>query len=188
MSDRRTTFAFNDNESELMPIPAGIPQGSPISPFLFLFYNSDLVDICNPREIRVHGLGFVDDVNLLAWGPTIQSNCAALERLHERCLDWARRHGAKFSPEKYELLHLTRNLRANTRAGVRLGEILKTPSSSVRVLGLHLDPRLQWTAHKKFLEDKMRTQEAALTRLAGSTWDSPCSRPDRCISTSLVRP
>ena len=171
-----------------MPIPAGIPQGSPISPILFLFYNSEMVDICNPRDIRVHGLGFVDDVNPLAWGPTTQSNCAALERLHERCLDWARRHGAKFSPEKYELMHLIRNPRANTRAGVRLGETLKTPSSSVRVLGLHLDPRLQWTAHKKFLEDKMRTQEAALTRLAGSTWDSPCSRPDRCISPSLVRP
>ncbi|KAL1971410.1 hypothetical protein VTN31DRAFT_2376 [Thermomyces dupontii] len=127
MSDRRTTFAFNDNESELMPIPAGIPQGSPISPIPLLFYNSELVEICNPRDIRVHGLDFVDDVNLLAWGPTTQSNCAALEGVHERCLDWARRHGAKFSPEKYELLHLTRNPRANTRAGVRLGETLKKP-------------------------------------------------------------
>ena len=63
MSNRRTTFMFDGQESELLNIAAGILQGSPISPILFLFYNSELLDICNPHDIRVHGLGFVDDVN-----------------------------------------------------------------------------------------------------------------------------
>jgi len=53
MSNRRATFMSDGQESELLNIAAGIPQGSPISPILFLFYNSELLDICNPRDIRV---------------------------------------------------------------------------------------------------------------------------------------
>jgi len=43
MSNRRATFIFDGRESELLNIAAGIPQGSPISPILFLFYNSELL-------------------------------------------------------------------------------------------------------------------------------------------------
>jgi hypothetical protein len=34
----------------------------------------------NLRDIRVHGLGFVDDVNLMAWGNTTRGNCDNLKR------------------------------------------------------------------------------------------------------------
>jgi hypothetical protein len=35
-------------------------------------------------------IGFVDDVNLLAYGPTSEANCANLRQVHEQCLEWAR--------------------------------------------------------------------------------------------------
>jgi reverse transcriptase-like protein len=188
MSNRRTTFMFDGQESELLNIAAGIPQGSPISPILFLFYNSELLDICNPRDIRVHGLGFVDDVNLIAWGKTTRGNCNNLERVHERCLEWADRHGAQFAPDKYELMHLTRSPRRfDLDQTLQLGEIVKRPVVEVRVLGLILDPKLQWMAHTKHLIEKMATQKNALTRLTGSTWGIPMLQA-RQVYTMVIRP
>jgi hypothetical protein len=89
MRDRRTRLSFDGKDSDPLPVPAGIPQGSPISPILFLFYNSELVDLCNTPGTKALGIGFVDDMNPIAWGPTTYSTCRTLSSVHEKCLDWA---------------------------------------------------------------------------------------------------
>jgi hypothetical protein len=43
-SHRTTALAFDDEREELQPVQTGIPQGSPISPILFLFYLKPLFD------------------------------------------------------------------------------------------------------------------------------------------------
>jgi hypothetical protein len=58
----------------------------------------------------------------------------------------------------------------------------------VRVLGLHLDPKLQWKKHKAATLSKMATHTNALcTRLAGSTWDLPMLQA-RQVYTMVIRP
>ena len=43
-SERKASIIINGTESAMMEIAhAGLPQGSPLSPILFLFYNADLV-------------------------------------------------------------------------------------------------------------------------------------------------
>jgi hypothetical protein len=45
MSDRLASIGFDDFRTEVAPlIHAGLAQGSPLSPILFIFFNSDLVD------------------------------------------------------------------------------------------------------------------------------------------------
>jgi Reverse transcriptase (RNA-dependent DNA polymerase) len=63
MTERTTTLIFDGRESGPLQVAAGIPQGSPIPPILYLFYNAELINICNPQNMRVHSVGFVDDVN-----------------------------------------------------------------------------------------------------------------------------
>ena len=47
MSDRWSSLTIDTQTSSLFPIQNGIPQGSPVSPILFLFFNEELVKICN---------------------------------------------------------------------------------------------------------------------------------------------
>jgi hypothetical protein len=86
---------------------SGLPQGSPLSPILFLLYNEELLRIANRPNLRVHSIGFIDDLNLLTYSKSTEQNCATLCQVHERCLEWARRHRMKFAPQKYELIHFT---------------------------------------------------------------------------------
>jgi hypothetical protein len=56
----------------------GIPQGSLFSPILLLFYDADLVNVCNSPDLLVTGIGFVDDAIILAYGKSTEETCSIL--------------------------------------------------------------------------------------------------------------
>jgi hypothetical protein len=188
MTDRSSSLVFSGTETEEKAVPIGIPQGSPLSPILYLFYAAELLEVCNNTEERLSTCGFVDDTNMLAYSRTTEENCRILERAHTRCLDWAARYGASFAPEKYELIHLSRNpKRFNMQAQLQLGTVTKAPTPTIRVLGVWLDPRLRWGAHIKKVQDKMKNQMNALSRTTASTWGATfaCARQ---IYSMVIRP
>ena len=143
LQDRQSTIQIISEESELRPVRNGIPQGSLVSPILFLFFNEELVRICNGFGYRSSAIGFVDDINILAWGRSTKHNCRALTQVHNQCFEWARKHGATFAPTKYELIHLTRYPRKfNLGATISFREIEVLLKAHVRVLRVEIDSKL----------------------------------------------
>lgn len=60
MLDRRDSIGFNNFHTEMSLLAnAGLAQMSPLSPILFAFFNSDLVD----QRVTFHGgiSAFIDD-------------------------------------------------------------------------------------------------------------------------------
>jgi hypothetical protein len=45
ISNRTTTLCLPGYNTDAFPTHTGVPQGSPLSPILFLFYNANLVEI-----------------------------------------------------------------------------------------------------------------------------------------------
>lgn len=171
LTDRQTTLRLGSYTSELFPVLHGIPQGSPISPILFLFYNSELVDEPNNLAMNASTGGFVDDVNILVYSKSVGENNRLLSRLHSRALNWANRHGAKFNPKKYELLHCSRATKKHDLSiPLQLEGLTIDAKPEIRVLGVQLDSKLQWHQHIKKVETKIESSMRALTSLTASTW------------------
>ncbi len=60
-----TIIKTNECLSNPINITTGIPQGSPLSPILYLFYNADLLEICASFNTQISAGGFIDDTVLL---------------------------------------------------------------------------------------------------------------------------
>jgi len=147
LTDRTTTLLVENEETEPRRLNAGVPQGSPLSAMLFLFYNALLLEALNQPELPLSPLGFADDINLLTYREATVVNCTNLEIAHEQCLDWARTHGMQFALNKYTLSHLTRRRGFDLQAPVRLQDQVVEPKPVVKILGLQLDSKLHWKAY-----------------------------------------
>ena len=98
LENRATSISLGQKTSPMEPAMTGIPQGSPISPVLFLFFNGPLIEELAKLKQKMQVGGFVDDVHLLAYSKSTATNCLELKQAHEVCLRWARAHGAQFAP------------------------------------------------------------------------------------------
>ena len=65
---------------------ASIPQGSYLSLILFLFYISKLLEDLLQLSSNLLVFRFVDDTNIIAWGPSAHSNCLRLELAYDKCI------------------------------------------------------------------------------------------------------
>lgn len=186
LSDRVTYLAFAGFNSEAIPTTNGIPQGSSLSPILFLFFASEL--LLKLGGDTISALGFVDDTNIITFSRSTEDNCRALEEAHKECEEWARTHGSHFAPDKYVLTHFTRHRkRFNMEAKVNITGFSGEPSPVVKILGILVDDKLKWGPHIKATAAKASSQMASLTRLAASTWGASFQRA-RHVYSAVVRP
>jgi hypothetical protein len=92
-----------------------------------------------------------------------------MHAVHERILEWARRHGASFAPEKYILVHFTKaRTKHNSACPLILPDYTINPSPHARSLGVILDKILSWQLHLQHIKSKLTTQTNILTRLTAS--------------------
>ncbi|KAI0992166.1 hypothetical protein K3495_g16020, partial [Podosphaera aphanis] len=187
LEERTTSVVLGTFKGDQIPTNTGIPQGSSLSPILFLFFVSTLLPMLQSRSTAA--VGFVDDTNILTWSNTTEENCRKLEKQHEICERWAKMHGVKFAPEKYQLMHFTRarKKRHNLEATIKIQGQLTKPQSSLRVLGIYFDPKLNWGAHVKNIEEKSNNQIQSISRLTQSTWGATF-RKSKLLYSTIVRP
>ena len=129
------TLIIQGFETKAFLVLAEIPQELPFSLILFLFYNSELLDLCQRSKEGLSIIDFTNDVNILVYSRSIESNCRILEVSYIRYLVQARRYEIKFVSSKYELIYFTRNhYQFNLQASIQLSSIEKQPSPNIKVL------------------------------------------------------
>lgn len=181
LKDRKARIRMNEGLSDWFLVTAGIPQGSPLSPILYLFYNADLLEIAHDEEELADSLitGYVDDTAMLVSGESTEETCQKLAALHKKAERWASTHASVFSPKKYKLIHFVhkqdrRKINNRDRAlKLELNDSTSfeiQPVKSARYLGVILDEHLTWIPHLEQLEEKIAESIKALQAIAGSTW------------------
>ena len=146
-------MVLNGRESALKGLPfPGVPQGSPLSPMLYLFFNADLVE----RDItgREGSIAFIDNYTVWVTGRNAGENRTKLSRIVEEALTWERRSGATFEEGKTAYIHFTRNVRLLNSDPISIKGIDKAPEEEVKILGVRMDSCLQYKNHKTKLGTK----------------------------------
>ena len=64
----------------------------------------------------------MDHVMLLVIGRSLEVTCRLHFSAHQVCLKWAKNHGSKFAPKKYQLVHHTRRQKDNCKLELDLGK------------------------------------------------------------------
>jgi ribonuclease HI len=162
LSHRSTTLLVDGRKDSLQPVQTGIPQGSPISPLLFLIYTSNLYPTISINHVKT--LGFVDDITLYTQG-NIQHNTHTLSKALQKCLRWTNEHHTSLDlGEKLGFIHFTRKL-APFPSLLLPDTSMKKPSTSVKLLGIHLDSKLTFNIHIQHASAKAERAALGLARL-----------------------
>ena len=168
LEERTTKLHFNRKASEEIRTPAGVPQGSPLSPLLYMYYNAGLVTHTRPDDLA---LGFIDDIVYGTAGRTDKGNSAKLKRIIGKADEWRKQHGAQFEESKYVLVHFTRNRWKSTKATITLGNGRRIePADQVKYLGVILDKALNFKAHIQHAIKKGTEAALALGCIGRAMW------------------
>ena len=102
LAGRTQKVVLDGEESPPSPVISGVPQGSVLGPILFLVFINDL-----PDSIKSTVRLFADDT--IAYR-VVASNedCARLQKDLDEMVEWERRWGMEFNPDKCEILRVTR--------------------------------------------------------------------------------
>ncbi|KAF5502101.1 putative RNA-directed DNA polymerase from transposon X-element [Colletotrichum aenigma] len=183
LSDRSTTVRMQGAVSKKFWVNIGIPQGSPLSPILFLFFSISLLN----KLIRDKGLvsnenavlyqlkrfliaAFVDDISFLIVSDSVEKNNKAAEKLYNALVDFAKKDGTTFSADKTKVIHLCMARQKFNDSMPNIKDAPPKAEKAIKILGLWLDYRLTWETHVTKIVNKARLKMFNLRRIAGSTF------------------
>ena len=172
LSGRSIAAVVDGHCSSSKPINSGVPQGSVLSPTLFLLFINDLLN-CTSNPIH----SYADDSTLhlsirFPQRPTQQmlqqAREVAMAHLNSdlaHISNWGKSNLVKFNSSKTQFMHIT--MRRNTPAAypLQFDSTQLTPSSSLNILGVSFSPDLSWKDHIISLAKSASKKLGVLSRL-----------------------
>ena len=186
LGERSCTLIFHGAPGTPAPVNVGAPQGSPISPLLFLLYVAPL-HFRIPRGLMI---SYVDDFALTVASLSYHGNIRRLQELFEKLERKASRLGVSFSVAKTELIHWRNPSQRHSPkyvAPIQIKVEVFHPSNSVRWLGYLFTPALDPAAHFSRRLSLAQGAFALIRRLSRPGAGLPpflCHR----LATSLIAP
>ena len=164
---------------------AGVPQGSVLSPLLFLIYVNDLPQ---PHHKQNSLSQFADGTAQWAFSLNVRNAANLLQQDLLKLAMWCAKWRIKLNPEKTNVIIFSRSLLAR-KAELNLklyGETLKI-YPQVKFLGIIFDSKLIFQQHFEDILERCNTRYYRLRLLANKKW-GPSSATLIQIYKQCVRP
>lgn len=181
LTDREVSVRYEGGSTAPATPHGGIPQGSPISPILFLLYIEPLVK--TPGAAKRYG--YADDIASLYIGQTPQEASDKLLVDYPKMLEMGEQEGSPFSPAKTEVQFFTRTRKPlPTLVLPDLGPVQQ--KESTKWLGVHLDKKLTFKNHVQAWTAKAARIGSALRSLSNTTTGAPPGPMRQAIKACVV--
>lgn len=177
LGNRSQSVVLEGEESDLVPVTSGVPQGSVLGPILFLIYINDLPDQI-VSQVRL----FADDTAVYL---TMEGGDS--HRVLQNDLDslsvWESRWDMEFNPSKCQVVRVTSSRRPINTLYFLHGQVLEVVTSA-RYLGVDISSGLSWNSHIDritvkanrtlgFLKRNIKTKQSKVREMAYNTLVRP---------------
>ena len=162
-SDRIARICLDKTVSEPFPIFSGLPQGSPVSPILFLLYFEPYLRLGKGR------FGYADDGCILESGNSIESCHQTLQQAINLTRKWGQDNGIMFDVSKTELQYFHRK-RTFREIPIQACNINIKPKNVTRWLGIIFDRRLSFKEHIRLATIRAGAIINHIRRLCGTSY------------------
>jgi hypothetical protein len=167
LSDRRALLVIDGRTGETREIQAGLPQGSPVSPVLFILSISTMFQWLEDRHAMLQTISFVDDVGLVVECSELEEGIQQLECVARKALQWGSDNKVEFEVSKTEVLVFSKRrkiLQEAKDAVVSIGgKRFAIKQGATKWLGFWLDSKLSFKTH---FEKRLASAKEALQRVA----------------------
>ncbi len=172
LTDQKVQLVINEHDNKERKIQTGIPQGSPVSPILFLIYISGVFNKVSETSLLVTSLSFVNDLSFIAsGGSSVKEIVKALKKVAKEVMEWGRLNAITYDTSKTEAVFFSKSRQQQLNKQLREAKI-KVESEKVsfnkeatRWLGVWLDNELKFTFHINERVRRARTVEVQIKGL-----------------------
>ena len=158
LTNRQQRTKVNNKYSEWSNIETGVPQGSILGPLLFNIYINDIFYFINETDIA----NYADDNTPYAIDPNVDILIEKLECDVAILAKWFNENYLKLNEDK---CHMIITNHSNDLSAM-IGNEKVTGSSSVKLLGITIDNKLNFEEHVSNICKKVSLKLHALSRIA----------------------
>lgn len=151
LEGRKQLVTINGENSSLLNIKFGVPQGSVLGPVLFLIYINDLGSGGPKTDFII----FADDTTALNTSNNLKNLELQIEETQSFVADWLAANQLSLNGEKTQIMYFS----------LRDTSSVSNPET-VNFLGVQLDPKLSWNCYTDKLAKKLATNIYLLRNLS----------------------
>lgn len=163
LCNRKIAVKLDGQISNTSTLKYGVPQGSVLSPLLFILFINDL-DHNVIKELNILIVMFADDTTICLTADSLEELQIKSNTLLSIFYDWCYSNKLIINTEKtkYVMFHKRRKVENIT---LILNNSILERVASIKFLGLHVDENLTWTNHIDYVITKLNSTYYAIRNL-----------------------
>ncbi|TQW06752.1 reverse transcriptase, RNaseH [Cordyceps javanica] len=171
--DRQASVRFQDTTTPSTKLGFGLPQGSPISPILYILITAAIYFLPGAAQ----RYGYADDTAMLFIGDSLEDTTSQANEAIAAMESWGRGEAIYFDPKKTEIMHFSRRKADHSQSPVIChGDKEIRAAAAMRWLGIYLDKKLTFNHHINEWTQKARRVINHLRVMNNTVREGPAER------------